>query len=188
MKRLKVNTKKGKKVVKTKRTKTVKKRDKKDKINKVVEESGVYKKPEFQAYIIWKSLPAMLRGMDVTKLNEVGISDDLSISMLEIKTQTEFAKKFKIKRQTCSEWNNILVDDNLIHDNILRWAKMITPNVIMALGRTAVRTGKAQEVMAWEKLIEDYTDKSETIHGFTKEALQNIQSGVRDLIKSEKKK
>ena len=65
---------------------------------------------------------------------------------------------------------------------------MITPNVIMALGRTAVRTGKAQEVMAWEKLIEDYTDKTETIHGFTKEALQDIQSGVRDLIKSEKKK
>lgn len=185
MKRLKVNTKKGKKVVRKKRNKTVKD---KDKIEEIVKESGVYKKPEFRAYVIWKSLPAMLRGMKVENLNKLGINDDLSISMLEIKTQTEFAKKFKIKRATCSEWNNILVDDNLIHDNILRWAKMITPNVIMALGRTAVRTGKAQEVMAWEKLIEDYTDKTETIHGFTKEALQDIQSGVRDLIKSEKKK
>ena len=177
--------KKGKMVVKTKRNKTVKD---KDKIDKIVEESGVYKKPEFQSYIIWKSLPAMLRGLSVENLNKLGINDELSISMLEIKTQTAFAKKFKVKVATCSEWNNILIDDNLIHDSILRWAKMITPNVIMALGKKAVKTGNAQEVMAWEKLIEDYTDKSETIHGFTKEALQNIQSGVRDLIKSEKKK
>ena len=98
------------------------------------------------------------------------------------------AEKFGLKMDTTTDWNRILVDENLIHDNILKWAKQITPNVIMALGRTAVKTGKAQEVMAWEKIIEDYTDKSETIHGFTKEALQNIQSGVRDLIKSEKKK
>lgn len=187
MKKLKVKT-KGKKVVKRNKVKSGKKKGKKDNIDEIVEGSGVYKKPEFQAYIVWKSLPAMLRGMDVERLNKLGINDELSLEMLSIKTQTQFAERFKVKIDTCSAWNRILVDDNLIHDNILRWAKQITPNVIMALGRTAVRTGNAQEVMAWEKLIEDYTDKTETIHGFTKEALQDIQSGVRDLIKSEKKK
>lgn len=158
MKRLKRKIQKPKKVIKVKRTKTVKIKDKADEIT---EEKKVYKSAEFQAYIIWKSLPAMLRGEKRATLDKFGIDDELSIKMLEIKSQTEFAEKFKIKRATCSEWNKILVDDNLIYDSIRNWAKMITPNVIMALGKTAMRTGKAPEVMAWGKIIEDLKDKSE---------------------------
>lgn len=142
------------KAVKPKRHKTVQ-------INGKDKEKGVYKAAEFQAYIIWKSLPAMLRGENKTTLNKFGIEDELSIEMLAIENQVEFAKKFKIKPGTCSEWNKILVDDNLIYESIRRWAKMITPNVIMALGKTAMRTGKAPEVMAWGKIIEDFKDKAE---------------------------
>ncbi len=164
------NTKKGvkkkqncmkrlKKVIKTKRSKTVKIRDR---AKEIVKKKGIYKSAEFQAYIIWKSLPAILRGQGISTMNKFGIDDDLSISMLEIKTQTEFAKRFGIKRTTCSEWNKILIDENLINGNINKWAKMITPNVIMALAKTAMKTGKAPEVMAWIKIIENFKDKSET--------------------------
>lgn len=158
MKRLKrKNLKRPKKAVKVKRHKTVKN---KDVIEEITEKSGVYKTAEFKAYVIWKSLPAMLRGEGKATLNKFGIDDEISISMLEIKTQAEFAEKFKIKKGTCSEWNKILVDENLINKNIHRWAKMITPNIVMALGKTAVKTGKAPEVLAWQKLIEGWEEKS----------------------------
>jgi len=147
-----------KKSVKAKRQKTAKI---KDRAKEITKEKGVYKSAEFQTYIVWKSLPAILKGANRATLEKFGIDDELSISMLEIKTQTEFAKRFKIKIGTCSEWNKILVDDNLIYGSIKRWAKMITPNVIMALGKIAMKTGKAPEVMAWMKIIEDFKDKSE---------------------------
>lgn len=147
-----------KKTTKTKRQKTAKIEDRKKEIDK---EKGVYKTAEFQTYIIWKSLPAMLKGANRATLEKFGIDDELSISMLEIKTQTEFAKRFKIKIGTCTEWNKILIDENLIYGSIKRWAKMITPNVIMALGKIAMKTGKAPEVMAWLKIIEGFNDKSE---------------------------
>ena len=153
MKRLK----KLKKVVKAKRKQTAKN---KDIAEEIAEESGVYRTAEFKAYIIWKSLPAILRGESKATMNKFGIDDELSISMLEIKTQREFAEKFKLKEGTCSEWNKILVDKNLINQNIQRWAKMITPDVIMALAKTAIKTGKAPEVMAWQKLIEGWEEKS----------------------------
>ncbi len=148
---------KRKKEEKKKRAETV---NIKNEAEKITKKSGVYKTSEFQAYVIWKSLPAMLRGTNKETLDKFGISDDLSISLLEIKNQTEFAKRFRIKRATCSEWNNIIVDDNLIRDSILKWAKMITPNIVMALSKTATRTGKAPEVIAWFKIIEDWKEKN----------------------------
>jgi len=154
MKRLR---KKAKKSVKAKQEKTGKI---KDKVEEIVKQSGVYKTAEFQAYVIWRSLPAMLRGGSAKTLKKFGIDDDLSMSMLEIETQTEFAKRFKIKIDTCTEWNRIISDKNLINESIHRWAKMITPNVIMALGKTAMRTGKAPEVIAWQKLVEGWEEKS----------------------------
>lgn len=146
------------KSIKAKRAKTVKNEDT---IKDIVEESGVYKTAEFQAYAVWKSLPAILRGENEATLAKFGIDDDLSKEMLSIKNQTEFAKRFKIKRATCSEWNKILTDNNFIYDGIKRWAKMITPNVIMALGKTAMKTGKAPEVLAWGKIVEEMKDKTE---------------------------
>ena len=125
----------------------------------------------------------MLKGANRDTLEKFGIDDDLSISLLEIKTQTEFAKRFGIKRATCSEWNKILVDDNLIYDGIKKWAKMITPNVIMALGKTAVRTGKAPEVMAWGKMVENWSEKSQVELGASEElteALKKVNSIIPD--------
>lgn len=145
-------------MVKPKRTITAKIKDKADKMAK---ENNIRKTAKFQSYIVWKSLPAMLRGLDEKKLGLLGIDDELSLEILRIENQTEFAEKFKIKRGTCSEWNKILTDENLIFDNIKRWAKMITPNVIMALGKKAMKTGNAPEVLAWGKIIEDLKDKSE---------------------------
>ncbi len=146
-----------KKSIKAKRQKTAKI---KDKAKEIAKEKGVYKSAEFQAYIIWKSLPAMLRGGNKAILEKFGIDDELSISILEIKTQTEFAKRFKIKIGTCTEWNKILIDENLMYGSIKKWAKMIMPNVIMALGKTAMKTGKASEVIAWVKLVEGWEEKS----------------------------
>ena len=171
--------KKLKREIKPKRKKTAIIKEVADKITK---KSGVYKTAEFQSYVIWKSLPAMLRGKGKDTLDKFGISDEMSIEMLKIKSQTEFAEHYKIKIATCSEWNKIIIDENLINDSIIRWAKMITPNVIMALGKTAIATGKASEVMAWEKLVEGWKEKSE-IGIDASEDLKKVLDKVEKILK-----
>jgi hypothetical protein len=58
---------------------------------------GVYRKQEFDTYILWKSLPSFLRGQSQAVLNKMGMDDEITIKLLQIKNQTEFAKHFGIK-------------------------------------------------------------------------------------------
>mgnify|MGYP001573280773 FL=1 len=66
----------------------------------------VYKKQEFESYIMWLSMPAILRGQPRHVIEKFGIDDELAMSLLEIKTQKEFANRFGIKDfGTLSAWN-----------------------------------------------------------------------------------
>jgi hypothetical protein len=87
-------------------------------------------------------------------LEKLGIDDEIALSLLEIKTQTEFAKKFDIKDlATLTDWNKKLEDEGMV-PRINAWARKLTPNVTFALYRTARKYGKAAEVKAWYELVE----------------------------------
>ena len=116
---------------------------------------GVYRKQEFDSYMIWKSLPSILKGQPKIVLEKMGIQEDVTLELLEIKTQTEFAKRFGIKDLgTLTDWNKKIEKDGLI-TSIHSWARGLTPNVVMALYKNVTKNGKAQEVRAWFELIEN---------------------------------
>lgn len=117
--------------------------------------SGVYKKQDFDSYVLWKSLPSILRGQPRQMLEKFGIDDEIAIGLLEIKTQAEFAKRFDIKDpNTLSDWNKKIEKEGLIADNINAWAKKLTSNVILALYKNIIKNGRASEVKAWYEIIE----------------------------------
>jgi hypothetical protein len=116
--------------------------------------SGVYKKQDFDSYVLWKSLPSILRGQPRQMLEKFGIDDNTSISLLEIKTQAEFAKRFGIKDPvTLSDWNKRIEKDGLI-TSINAWARKLTPNVTLSLYKAITKNGKASEVKAWYEIVE----------------------------------
>jgi hypothetical protein len=85
----------------------------------------------------------------------MGIDDEIAMSLLEIKNQTEFAKRFGIKDLgTLSDWNKKIEERGGLLQNINSWAKKLTPNVISSLYREATKTGKASEVKAWMEIVE----------------------------------
>ena len=115
---------------------------------------GVHKTQDFETYALWKSLPSFLRGQPRHVLEKLGIDDEIALSLLEIKTQTEFAKRFGIKDlATLTDWNKRLEDEGMI-PRINAWARKLTPNVIFALYRTARKYGKAGDVRTWFELVE----------------------------------
>jgi hypothetical protein len=67
---------------------------------------SVYKEKEFDMYVLWKSLPAYFRGMKEKELHTHGFTDPLIMKITAIKSQTAFAKKFRIKDLgTLTDWN-----------------------------------------------------------------------------------
>lgn len=115
----------------------------------------VYKKQEFHAYVLWRSMPSVLRGQPRHVIEKLGIDDEVSLSLLEIKNQTEFAKRFGIKDLgTLTDWNKRIEERGGLMREINAWAKKLTPNVISALYREATKTGKASEVKAWMEIVE----------------------------------
>ncbi len=115
---------------------------------------GVYKTQEFESYALWKTLPSFFRGQPRQVLEKFGIDDEIAISLLEIKTQAEFAKRFDIKDPaTLTDWNKKLEKEGCL-PRMHAWARKLTPNVILALYRNASKNGKSAEVKAWLEIVE----------------------------------
>jgi len=115
----------------------------------------VYKKQEFESYVLWRSMPSILRGQPRHVIEKLGVDDELAMSLLEIKNQTEFAKRFGIKDLgTLTEWNKRINENGGLMRDIVGWAKKLTPNVISALYRETTKNGRAAEVKAWMEIIE----------------------------------
>ena len=115
---------------------------------------GVYKTQDFESYTMWKAMPSILRGQPRQVLEKFGIDDEVAVSLLEIKTQTEFAKRFEIKDlATLTDWNKKIEKDGLI-PGINAWARKLTPNVLLSLYKAITKDGKASEVKAWYEIVE----------------------------------
>lgn len=126
----------------------------KDEMPTNARKSGVYKTQDFEAYAMWKALPTFLRGQPRQALERLGLDEDITLSLLEIRTQAEFAKRFDIKDPaTLTDWNKRLEQEGLI-PHMHTWARKLTPNVIWALYRTASKHGRATEVKAWLETVE----------------------------------
>ncbi|MFA6227428.1 MAG: hypothetical protein WC631_03055 [Candidatus Paceibacterota bacterium] len=116
---------------------------------------NVYKKQEFESYVLWRSMPSILRGQPRHVIEKLGIDDEIAMSLLDIKNQTEFAKHFGIKDLgTLTEWNKRINENGGLMKDIVDWAKKLTPNVISALYREATKSGRAAEIKAWMEIIE----------------------------------
>ena len=115
----------------------------------------VDKTQDFSSYVLWKSLPSFLRGQPRAVLEKFGISDEAMLQLLEIKTQTEFARRFGVKDLgTLTDWNKRIEKEGLLL-SINSWARNLTPNVVFALYKNVSKNGRAHEVRAWFELIEN---------------------------------
>jgi hypothetical protein len=126
-----------------------------DQMPNYAKSQGVRKTQDFESYAMWKAMPSFLRGQSRQALERLGLDEDITLSLLEIRTQTEFAKRFDIKDlATLTDWNKRLEQEGLI-PRMHAWARRLTPNVIWALYRTASKQGKAADVKAWMEIVEN---------------------------------
>lgn len=113
-----------------------------------------YKKQTYETYALWKSLPSFLKGQPRVALEKFGIEEESAFELLAMKTQLDFSKKYGIDTGTLTDWNKRLEKDGLIND-INSWARKLTPNVIFALYKNIIKSGRAYEVKAWFEIVEN---------------------------------
>jgi hypothetical protein len=113
-----------------------------------------YKNQAYETYALWKSLPSFLKGQPQRALEKFGIEEESLFELLSIKTQLDFSKKYKVDAGTLTDWNKRLEKDGLVTD-INSWARKLTPNVIFALYKNIIKSGRAHEVKAWFEIIEN---------------------------------
>jgi hypothetical protein len=112
-----------------------------------------YKAQIFDTYILWKSLPSFLRGQPRVALEKFGINEEILFDLLNIKSQAEFSKTYRVDVGTLTDWNKRIEKDGLMRD-INSWARKLTPNVVFSLYKNITKNGRAQEVRAWYEIIE----------------------------------
>lgn len=116
---------------------------------------GVYKKQDFESYLKWRSLPSSLRGQPKAVLEKLGFDDIEILTLLEIRTQTEFALKYGIKDLgTLSDWNKRIEKEGLI-EGIYAWARVHTPDVVFALRKKIIKNGNGHDVKTWFDIVEN---------------------------------
>jgi transcriptional regulator with XRE-family HTH domain len=143
-------------------------------INKKVESLEPNMTDIFETYCLWKSLPSIFKYPPKDRKTGIapsarefcelmGIDNDEVLDLVDIKTQGEFAERFNISKDTVSRWNKTRgVRESL--DDIRKWGRGLTKNVIASLYNTAVRKGGMMEVKLWAQLIEGWEEKSGIKH------------------------
>ena len=116
-------------------------------------------KREFEYYTSWRSLPPLATNQSDETLVAMGI-EPWMIEIMKIKTQKEFAEKYGISENTLSTWNKQL--DKADFDSRFGWAKHLSRNAIMALYRSLLKKGSADQIKIWFQLVEGWIPKTET--------------------------
>lgn len=114
-----------------------------------------YKKQVYETYALWKSLPSFLKGQPRVALEKFGIEEEAVFELLSIKTQLDFSKKYEVDTGTLTDWNKRLEKVGL-SKNLNAWARKLTPNVIFALYKNIIKSGRAHEVRAWFEIVENH--------------------------------
>lgn len=119
---------------------------------------------EFAYYKLWLTLPDQLRGQSRAQLEKLGVHDEELLNIISCATQTDFAERFKVRRQTLSDWNKQLKLDPDVIDGYARELQALTKNIAMAVYLNALKTGNPEAWKTWMIFIHGWNPKEKIEH------------------------
>jgi hypothetical protein len=117
------------------------------------------KSNEFDIFCIWSSLPAFIKTQPEEVLKgKLGIDDPFLLELASLKTRAQFSERFGVDADTLTNWGKY-VDQNPNVDDIKKWAKKLTKNVVMGVYNQAIKKG-GENAKLWIKWVEDWKETS----------------------------
>lgn len=137
-----------------------------------------YKADIFEAYITWKSLPALLKNPppqkkadgyyrpDAREFAEAnGIEDEELLELISISSQKAFAERFNVSQDTLTDWNKAIAERNPLKDT-KRWSQKLISNLMMSLYSHAMKKGDARNFKLFFQVSADFEEKTTMEHKF----------------------
>ncbi len=127
----------------------------------------------FMRYVAWKNIPTVLLGKPSEYYREIGIKEEVERELLNIETQREFAKLYKVNEGTLSTWNGKIQEAGLIED-WKEWGKSKTANINAAFYHQTLKHADAHRVRLWHELFEGKEGEGNTPAVFSPQLNQVI--------------
>ncbi len=132
---------------------TVHKQSKKD-IQKIDKRRNSRKEKEFKTFMLWNTLPAVFLGKPDNYLEQLGINNEEAKELMKIKNMSQFAEKYKVRRQTLFEWKKKITNEEMI-DNSKDFFKRLSKNIYASFYHATIKNGDAQRVRLWEEMFNE---------------------------------
>ena len=153
-----------------------------------VPETPQIRRPDaFGAYALFKSLPPLLLRPPVDRKTgtrptprefglSIGIEDEITLDLMDLQTQKNFAARYEIAEQTLVRWNKQVEGRTTLND-LQDWARPLLANVLMRL-YVQIMQGKAQpgHYKLWFQVVGGWSEKQVV----PKRAAQKINIDIVD--------
>ncbi len=127
-------------------------------------ESEILRRREFELFAEWLALSPLLKLLHEDQLKGIGVDDPTEIELLKIKTQTDFANKFKLNIDTPTDWKKKDELWDLVDENQKQWGSRKTPSVLLGFYKKAVSESDAARVRLWLQYFKGWAEKSRIEH------------------------
>lgn len=152
------------------------------KVDSDVQPESPYKADVYEAYCLWKSLPALLKNPppqrdkatkqfikpDAKEFAQLqGIEDEDLLELIGISSQAEFRERFNVSRDTLARWNKLILDRAPFEDT-KKWAKHLINNLVMGIYSHAMKSGNPFNSKLFLQIVGDFSEKATVEHKLTK--------------------
>lgn len=117
------------------------------------------------AFVVWKSIPAMLKILPREDQKRMGydVDDPMFQKLIALRTKAEFCDAFEVGINQPARWEadpetKALIDKMSVEDHVLKFRK----DVDFSFTQKVLRHGDAHRMKLWKQLYEGWTEKTET--------------------------
>jgi hypothetical protein len=131
----------------------------------------------YDTYVLWKTLPLIFKrqGRQFVQ-DKLQIEDETILELCEISSQTEFAEKYKVHRDTLTDWNKLIKKRDEF-SNIRAWLQPMLKNVVLSAYNVALKSDP--KANADRRMLMEFA-------GWKPEVGVNIKvEGLNDLLREE---
>ena len=103
--------------------------------------------------------------------------DEKLAELLPIRTQTEFANKYGVENSTLTNWNKLIVKEDVLSE-MQKWAQQLTKNVLFALYTNIMENANASNVKLWLQVVHGWDPKQRiepNYQGVTEITISTVQ-------------
>lgn len=124
------------------------------------------KKAEYETYRLWEGIPAVYKEQMAKKPEEfaasMGITDELLLELLAIRTKAQFAEKYRVHPDTLTRWEAKLEKEGERFEGVREMMRKLTPNVMGSHYNSLLKRFNPLTGKLWYQVAEKFAEKTDS--------------------------